>query len=249
MLVLYKYIPFISFFLIAGTIQGQESSNQIWNEYMFNIPFANVYNVELAANYSTALESPEWRSLEFQVTPEWSISQYVDVMGGILLGSTIQSESTTTFELREMLGARIHFTPNKRILTRMLVRFEQRNQLNQESGLWENSHRSRIRAEAIIPINKQSMFAGDKLWYGILDVESFLVLDKNLDERFANRFRLRAGIGYRISYGTRLEFVYTIQQSKNTIDDNFNTTDNIFRFRIKQFVNKAKPSSLQGNGN
>ena len=54
MLVLYKYIPFISFFLIAGTIQGQESSNQIWNEYMFNIPFANVYNVELAANYSTA---------------------------------------------------------------------------------------------------------------------------------------------------------------------------------------------------
>lgn len=233
--------------LFAGKVDGQESSKQIWNEYMFNLPFAQVYNLELAANYSTVLDSPKWRSFEFQATPEWTISQRLDLMGGFLLGNTFQNETTNTVELRGMLGTRIHLTPHKRILTRLLVRFEQRNQRDQETAQWENSQRSRIRAETIIPINKKSMFAGNQLWYGMLDAEYFLVFDQDLEERFANRFRLRAGIGYRLSNSFRFEFVYTMQQSKNTIDGNFSTTDNIFRFRIKQFLNK--PSRLQGNGN
>lgn len=214
---------------------------------MLNIPFANVYTVELAATYSTVLESPKWRSLEFQATPEWSISQHVDVMGALLLGATVQNESTTTFEIREMLGARIHFTPNQRILTRLLVRFEQRNQLDQESDIWQNSHRARIRTEAIIPINRKSMFAGDKLLYSILDVESFIVVDQNVEERFANRYRVRVGMGYRINYNLRFEFVYTWQESRNTIEDDNITSDNIFRFRLKHYINKAKPSVSYGN--
>jgi len=241
------FLVYLAF--IGGTVQGQESSKQIWNEYMFNIPFSRIYNVELAANYSTVLESPKWRSFEFQATPEWAISRHMDLMGGFLLGNTFQNETTNTFEIRGMLGTRIHFTPTKRILTRLLWRFEQRNQLDQESGQWENSHRSRIRAETIIPFSKESMFDGNQLWYGILDMEYFLVFDQDLEERFANRSRFRAGIGYRLSNSFRFEFVYTMQQSKNTIEGNFNTTDNIFRFRVKQFINKAKPSRLQGNGN
>ena len=132
---------------------------------MFNIPFAKVYNVELAASYSTVLESPKWRSFEFQATPEWSVSQHIDLMGGFLLGNTFQNERTNTYEIRGMLGTRIHFTPHKRILTRLLVRFEQRNQRDQESAAWETSQRSRIRAETKVPINKKSMFAGNQLWY------------------------------------------------------------------------------------
>ncbi|MCF1753367.1 DUF2490 domain-containing protein [Mariniradius sediminis] len=244
---LLRSFSFILLVLFAGKVHGQESSKQIWNEYMFNIPFAKVYNVELAANYSTVLGAPKWRSFEFQATPEWTISKHVDLMGGFLLGNTFQNETTNTVELRGMLGTRIHFTPQKRILTRLLVRFEQRNQRDQESAQWENSQRSRIRAETIVPINKKSMFAGNQLWYGMLDAEYFLVFDQDLEERFANRFRLRAGLGYRLSNSFRFEFVYTIQQSKNTIDGNFNNTDNIFRFRVKQFLNK--PSRLQGNGN
>ena len=93
------------------------------------------------------------------------------------------------------------------------------------------------------------MYSGDKLWYAIVDGESFIVLDQDVKERFANRFRLRTGIGYRVNYSFRLEFVYTLQQSKNTIGDDFNTSDNIFRFRIKQYLNRSKPSDVIGVGN
>lgn len=235
--------------LTTFIVQGQQASKQVWNEYMFNIPFANLYNVELAATYSTTLESPKWRAMDLQVTPEWSITQHIDLMGGLLIGNTFQNQASTTVEIREMLGTRIHFTPHKRILTRLLLRLEQRNQLNQESEEWSNSTRTRVRAETVIPLNKQSMYAGDKLLYSILDAESFFVVDQNVQERFANRYRVRIGMGYRINYNFRIEFVYTLQESRNTLEGNFDTTDHIFRFRLKHYINKAKPSTLQGSGN
>jgi hypothetical protein len=115
--------------------------------------------------------------------------------------------------------------------------------------VWDQGTRTRLRAETFIPLNKPTMFAGDKLWYTLLDAEAFLVMDQDVEERFANRIRIRTGIGYRINYGLRLEFVYTLQKSRNTLEGNFDTTDNIFRFRIKQFLNKTSPSKAAGIGN
>lgn len=245
------FIRVLLFFLapVLSTHLLFAQSSQSWVEYMLNYPFANSWNVEFASTYSTVLESPKWRSLDFQVTPEYSISQHLDVMGALYGGQTFQNQSLSTFEIREMLGTRIHFTPNKRILTRLLIRFEQRNQLNKETDIWQRSTRSRVRAESVIPLNKPTMSSGDKLWYAIADVESFFVMDQDVKERFANRLRVRTGIGYRINYSIRLELMYTLQQSKNTLDGDFYTSDNIFRIRLKQYLNKSKPSTVQGPSN
>jgi hypothetical protein len=226
-----------------------QTSQQAWTEYMLNYPFANSYNLEFAATYSTVIDQPKWRSFDIQLTPEYSVTQHVDLMAALFTGSTFQSQSLSTVEIREMLGARFHFTPNKRILTRLLLRFEQRNLQDEETKEWNHSTRTRLRFETITPLNKPTMYSGDKLWYAIVDVESFIVLDQDVNERFANRFRLRTGIGYRINYSIRVEFVYTLQQSKNTIEGDFSTTDNIFRFRLKQYLRKTKPSDVSGTGN
>ncbi|MBL7845696.1 MAG: DUF2490 domain-containing protein [Cyclobacteriaceae bacterium] len=231
----------------ATVCTGQ--STQSWFEYMLNFPFANSWNVELASTYATVLEQPKWRSLDVQITPEYSISQNFDLMGALYFGETFQNQTISTTEVREMLGTRIHFTPNKRILTRLLIRFEQRNQKDQETDVWSQSTRSRFRAETVIPLNKSTMYAGDKLWYSVVDVEAFVVMDKDVDERFANRLRIRTGLGYRFSYGLRLEVMYTLQRSKNTLDGDFFTSDNIFRFRIKQYLNKSTPPKDRGTGN
>ncbi len=224
-------------------------SKQVWTEYMLNYPFANSWNIELSGTYSTVLAEPKWRTLDIQVSPEYSISQHVDLMCAVLVGATRQNESLSTLEVREMLGVRFHITPNKRVLSRLLLRFEQRNLQNQEVGDWDRSVRSRLRAETIIPINKKTMFAGDNLWYGILDGEWFIVLDQDVEERFANRFRLRTGIGYRLSYNFRFEIIYCLQESRNTLGDDFYTSDSIFRFRVKQYLNKSKPAKEVGVGN
>ncbi|HEX6223598.1 MAG TPA: DUF2490 domain-containing protein [Chryseolinea sp.] len=230
------------------SLKGQSSSTQLWGEYMLNYSFANSFNLENAFVYSTILESPRWQSLEYAPTLEYSLDANFDFSFGLTLSYTNQTEDYNTFEVRPVLGSRIHLTPNKRILTRVYVRMENRNIKNLETDEWESTWRPRIRSEFLIPINKKSYYE-DQLWYAIADAEWFFATDDDLDERFANRFRVRLGIGYRLDYGSRLEFIYMHQESKNGITDDVYTRDSIFRFRYKHFLRKHKPTKMSGTGN
>jgi hypothetical protein len=221
-------------------------SKQAWYEYMLNYPFANSFNLENAFSYSTLLGTPKWRAYDYSATLEWSITNKIDLIGQGVVSYTNQTDSYNTLELRPILGTRFYLTPNKRIQTRLLLRVEQRNFKNLETKEWTQNYRPRIRGEVIIPINKKSYYE-DKMWYAITDVELLFKTD-NVEERFANRFRWRIGGGYRLSYNLRFEFLYMLQLSKNTIEDDFETSDNIFRFRLKQYLRKSKPSTASGTG-
>lgn len=243
-----KRISLTALFLIPSLLLRSQSANeQVWYEYMLNYPFANSFNLENALAYSTLIGTPKWRALDYSATLEWSLNQHVDIIGQAVVSYTQQTESYNTLELRPVLGTRLYFTPNKRIQTRLLLRLEQRNFKNLETNEWDQVYRPRARAEMIIPISKESYYV-DKLWYAITDFE-WLVKTDDVAERFANRFRWRIGGGYRFTYNLRVEFLYMLQQSKDAIDGNFETSDNIFRFRVKQYLRKSKPSAAQGTGN
>lgn len=231
----------------ARLLPAQSVNEQIWIEYMLNYPFANSFNLENAFTYNTVLSSTKWRSYEWSPTLEWSVTTHIDILAQTTLSYTNQTSSYNTFEVRPVLGTRFHFTQNKRILTRLLLRLEQRNFKNLETNEWSQVYRPRARAETIMPINKDSYFQ-DKLWYAMLDAEVLFKTD-DVDERFANRLRIRIGGGYRLNYNLRFEFLYMLQQSKDVIGDGFETSDNIFRFRFKHYLRKSKPSTVSGTGN
>jgi hypothetical protein len=235
------------FIFSSITFSSCQVNTQIWTEYMLNYPFANSFNLENAFCYSTLIGTPKWRAYDYAATLEWSVTNHIDLIAATALSYTNQTDSYNTFELRPALGTRLYFTPNKRIQTRLLLRFEQRNFKNLDTKEWTQQYRPRARAEAIIPINKVSYYV-DKLWYAITDVE-WLYKTDDVEERFANRFRWRIGGGYRLNYSLRFEFLYMLQQSKNTLEDDFESSDNIFRFRIKQYLRKSKPSTASGTGN
>ena len=233
---------------IPRSCGAQSTNEQLWFEYMLNFPFANSFNLENILTYSTLLNTPRWRSVDYSPTLEFSLTNNIDLLAGGTLSYTDQTEDYDTFEGRLMVGTKIHFTPNSRILTRLQIRFEQRNFKNLETNTWETVYRPRARAEFLIPINKKHFFE-DKLWYGIVDGEVLFAVDDDVQERFANRFRVRVGIGYRLSYTSRFEFVYMLQESKNGIDDSFQSSDNVFRFRYKHYLRKSKPTKATGTGN
>ena len=230
-----------------SSLQAQTVNEQVWLEAMLNYAFAKSYNFENIIQYSTLLDSPRWRSLEYNPLVQRSLGTHFDLLTGVTVVYTNQTEQYNTFEIRPAIGGRIHFTPKRRILTRLYVRLEQRNIENLSAKTWESTFRPRIRAEVLIPINRKS-FHDDKLWYGLVDAEWFFTID-DVNERFANRFRLRTGIGYRLNYTSRFEFVFMIQESKKAIGDSFYSTDNVFRFRYRHYLRKEKPSKLSGTGN
>ena len=227
--------------------RAQSVNEQLWYEYMINYPFANSFNLEQAFTYSTLLNTPRWRAYDYSAALEWSINQNVDLIGQAVVSYTNQTESYNTLELRPIVGTRLYFTPNQRIQTRLLIRLEQRNFQDLETKEWSQVARPRIRGEVIIPINRKSIYE-DKLWYAVTDLE-WLYNIEDVEERFANRLRWRIGGGYRLTYNMRFEFLYMLQLSKNQIGEEFDTSDNIFRFRVKQYLRKTKPSRTGGVGN
>ncbi len=235
--------------LIAGSssLYGQSVNEQVWAEYMGNYPFANSFNFEGAFVYSTVLTSPSWKDYSFSGTTEWSITQVVEPSAAISVAYTNQTDAYNTLEIRPMIGSRFYLTPASRVQIRLLVRLEQRNFKNLETGEWTQAYRPRIRSEFLIPINQDSYYK-DNLWYAILDAEAIFTTN-DVKERFANRLRIRTGIGYRLNYSLRFEFIYMLQQSKDEIEDQFTSTDNIFRFRLKHYLRKSKPSPASGTGN
>jgi len=228
---------------------GQSRNGQIWAEYMLNYPFANSFNLENAVVYSTAFTSPKWRSIDYTPTLEYSVLNWLDLDAAVTIAYTAQTEDYNTFEVRPMLGTRIHITPNQRVLLRTFIRFEQRNFKNLDTKEWDHQFRPRVRLESLIPINHKSYYS-DNTWYGIVDAELLYTNDDDVEERFANRFRIRTGIGYRLTADSRFELIYMLQKSRNGIDEDFSSTDNIIRIRYKQYLRrKTHSTKLEGGGN
>lgn len=235
--------------LSPETAHAQSSSNQAWVEYMGNLAFGKAGNMEAAVTYSTDMGQPKWRTFDLQFTPEWALNKRIDVMGSLLLSNTFQTATLSTFEIREMIGTRIHFTPDKRLLVRLLVRLEQRNVEDRETNTWDHSTRSRFRLETLYPFNHPTIGGANGVWYGIADVESFVKFDKDVQERFANRLRFRTGIGYAFNNRFRAEFIYMLQASVNPLEGGVDSRENIFRFRLKHYLHRNKPKHPEGSGN
>jgi len=246
MLRYFKILLSLTFSFICCTLYAQ-TNQQLWFEYMLNYPFANSYNLENSFTYSTVAGQPKWRAFDYNGTIEYSLSQHVDLLGAGSVSYTQQTESENTLELRPQLGTKIHFTPNRRVQTRLLLRVEQRNFKNLETNNWEQVVRPRVRGEVIIPVNQNSIYR-DNLWYAMIDAE-YLLTDTDVQERFANRFRLRVGAGYRLTYSLRFELLYMYQQSRDGIDEAFSSSDNILRIRFKQYLRKSTPSKVSDVGN
>jgi hypothetical protein len=229
-------------FTVISSFGQSTTETQLWGEYILKYPFSNLYNLEYRAVYSKAFGNSGWRSLGNSFAIERAVGSHTDISVLGLIRYTEQNTTYNTLELRPTLGVRYHITPNKRILTRFYVRYENRNIKDEETNIWTTTNRLRLRPELLVPINKKSYYENN-MWYGIMDAEWFTNLDGDQKEQFANRFRFRLGIGYRHTYGVRFEAIYTAQNSKQTIDDDFERTDSIFRLRFRHYLRKHKPSA------
>jgi hypothetical protein len=244
-----------AFFAFTLGLNAQTVSNsQLWTDFLVDVPFGkNLFETEFS--YQTLLNAnpkiDRWVSLNLTPAYERAESKYFDIITSLNFSYTRQNDSVNSMEIRPMVGVRLYFTPDKRLQTRLSIRYEHRFFKDLGAVGWQNATRTRIRPELIFPINKRSYFV-NKMLYVLTDVEFFVSLDKDVNEAFANRVRNRLGLGYRFSYNFRLEGIYTLQRSKNEITHDYDSWDNIFRIRFKMYLPLKHPLlsfKKEGNGN
>lgn len=231
--------------VIAACHQADaQHKQQLWLDYQIDYPFANRYLFEAVASYQTLLSNDDkWRSISLTTTFESLIFNFLDVTADLPLAYTLQKEGSSSYEVAPIVGLRFYITQSRRVDTRVLLRYQSRLFRQVEQDDWDVSNRTRIKAEAYFCVNGPNLFT-DNLWYLALDYEEFIVLDQQLQERYANRRRAKIGLNYRLNYRHRFDVSYTFQSSKNEIDGEFVTTDGVIQLRYRMFFN---PGGLAPN--
>ncbi len=204
---------------------------QTWLEYIPTFSLPKSFSLELRGAYRTEFEDPRWHTYELRTQPEYKLNKYIKFLFALDLIRTHQNDHLTTFEVREALGVSFHFTPGKRIQTGMTIKGEQRNVQNLETEEWESSTRLRILGNIKSPLNKKSM-TEEHVLYGMAELEFFIGPDEEITERYANKLRVYAGMGYKVIHNLKLELLYMWQESRNTIHGDVSSGQNIFRFRV-----------------
>lgn len=227
--------------------QTQQPNTQLWLDGIVGRSFASYYMAECEFSYQTLLsDQSSWQSLNASPSVEVSPTVHWSFLLGLPLSYTVQQEGSNTFEWRAQLGAKYTFTPFDRVHTRLNLRYEDRSLTDQESGEVQQSQRARVRAEVVAPLNSRS-YDADTFWYALTDVEAFITLNDDAQERFANRIRARIGVGRKFSYNWRAEAIYTLQTSRDAINDDDLSVDNIIRLRFKYYFTPRSRALARGD--
>ena len=237
--------------LVLITIPANGQTNgQVWGTVTFNWLTSDRLSYDLELEPKVLVAAPEgepgWASIDVTPNIEYVLRGWLDAVGELATGYTSQTDDTSSYEASPRVGLRFHLVtrdlptgplkrerlPRHRIVVRYLVRIEARNLFYTGTGETESALRFRNRLELQIPMNRARV-SDDGARYLLADWEWFAPLD-DPEERFANRQRVRAGIGYRRNLHWRYEALYIWGRSRDTTDEGFHTSDNILNLRVKR---------------
>ena len=110
-----KQVWFLICLLSSQFSWAQTVDVQGWYECMVNYPFGKRYNIENSLTYSSTVNSQLWRAFDYSVCLERSVTPHFDLLAQSVFSYTNQTNRFNTFEVRPVIGGRLHLTPNTRI--------------------------------------------------------------------------------------------------------------------------------------
>lgn len=242
---------FIIVMMILMSIKGfsqetQTKDNQIWLNFLYNNTFKNsiVYTADTEALFTVGADE-RYRQVALNNIFRYNILSPYDVYWSLYVSYEVPLDSTeayNTFELRPWVGFRINFIPpSRRFQINTLIRVEERFLFYSDETGNSQSTRLRIRPEIFYAINNQNIHQNNT-WFIRLDGEAFFTVSNPEGQRYAQTARIRLGLNYRKSDAWSFEVLFIEQLSKNTIDEVFYGSSNIFNFKARFFMSAHSKS-------
>jgi hypothetical protein len=217
--------------LVAPPARSGDLETQAWGNFTLGWIRSEKLYLELDLEPKVLVSGePKWRNLDVTTTAEYYPNSWLDVVGEVTAGSTLQTDDLRTNELTLRAGARMyllnnvrdkfHFghTPLSRVSLATLIRLEERNFWYSDDTDSQQSFRFRARVEFKAPINHADLTA-DRTYYVLADAEGYVPVGDEIDERYASKYRARLGLGYRINGGQRVDLLYIRDRVQDTIED------------------------------
>lgn len=167
--------------------------------------------------------------IAYKRNPFWDKKAEEEFHGGIGFFYTINIDAPNRFEIRPYQGYRLRWPNFTRFTLQNYVRLEERFEFTGDGDDEDFGLRLRYQVEGIFRCkNCDNSFL--KPLYLLISDEFFFNL--NGTKQFNDLIRIGPGLGYGFPSGWRPEFDFIFNRSRQTVEEEFTTSNVIFRFRI-----------------
>lgn len=235
--------------LVSSGAEAQRAV-QLWGNVTLDWVKSGRVTYELDFEPKTLIVVPEgepnWKNLDITPSLVVAAKNWLDLTVELTTGYTKQTDEIASFELTPRLGTTFHLLsrglptiirgrerpPKRRLDLYNDLRVEWRNFFYSDDEPDSSIVRFRNRLGCRFALNREKI-TDDGARYLIGDWEWFIPLS-DPTERFANRQRIRVGIGYRPGFSWRFEAMYMWTRSRDTTGEGFATVDSSINIRLKR---------------
>lgn len=230
------FLTFAVLFVLGGQSLYSQST-QLWWDYMGYPLNSSDWDYEINPGFNHLLGEDGWFDFYVNNTVTYQKLQWLLFDGSLELHYTKDEEYYNSIEVRPWVMTSVRWLTEGEHLNLynpyFAVMFEYRNIFYDNEELNEHKFRMRLRAGGKFTINSKKMAVGTL--YIPFRGEYFVDLGSSVTEKFADRHRIMIGLGYIFNSAIRTEVVYYLQGSRNTYEDKFTETDNIFQFLVRHY--------------
>jgi hypothetical protein len=233
---------------LAPGVSAAQPDTQLWSE--FTLEWIKSHRLTYSVDFEPKVliwapaGDPGWATLDVTPKIEYTVNQWVVVGSELLVGWTKQTNDQNSVEITPRLDVRFHLLgtlidavvkekrPRHRLVMGNLTRLEWRNLYYSDDTPSQSTLRLRERIVMQLALTRPRV-TDNGATYLVADWEWFWPED-DPDERYANKQRIRMGLGYRHSFAWRFEALYILNRSRNSVDEGFTTSDNIIDLIVKR---------------
>lgn len=232
-------IFFFTIILMPGLSKAQSTvDNQLWLDYYHYYQFKPDWTSYGDAGYRTVTDELSWMMIYIRPSISWHQKKLFDLNGGVGLFYTFNYDTVNNFELRPWQGIKFKWPNFKHISFYGYVRLEER--FNFPVDTWTLEFNLRFRFKVGF---KLRLYTFDreipKYLYLPFSVEVFANVGPQLTEKYSDRARIGAGIGYRVKHEWAFELDFTLQGSRTGQDQQYNSSDFIYQIKVRRYLSKG----------
>jgi len=226
---------FFSVFFLPTFSQEDDKkivTNQVWLDYYMYFYFKPKWEYYGDAGYRFLPKSFQWQTVHIRPSIRYLVNSTWEIHGGIGLFQTFNKNASNSFEIRPWQGVRAKWPSFDPVYFSHYFRLEERFFIPQGSPM-EYNFRFRYRLGVKIYVYR-SPNGGNIFIPGY--AEAFVNFGKQIEEVFSNRARFAVGLGYKTAKEWTFEFHFVGQNAKTGRDEQFETADRLFQFKIRRHL-------------
>ncbi|MCU4174855.1 DUF2490 domain-containing protein [Carboxylicivirga sp. N1Y90] len=245
------YLSLFTLLVISNLSIAQKTTDwQLWNNVEVGSDISNQFYLSLDARYRTALGSDldNWNKSGLLVRSKWTFNKTWSFYFDIINYYTSQNNEENSYEFSQRLGVAFFIFKNGNSVFRKgepaLIQISPRLELSNfsriehrmfrymESNTYNSYWRYRNRTRVKYALNRESMLE-EHLWRLDTDIEFFVPLSAEPDERYLSNIRVRIGPEYKHSIHWSFRAFYSFDHSGNGDSGGGNIESHMLMLRIK----------------